>query len=308
MPEAERVVDNRVLFLALDKHYRDTVSTLESQVFLEAARAVSARLASSPPGVVLRALRWLVVRLGLSRWRVPTPNWEAQSTAGQLMEYTELLHALQREPASRRHEVADLPESQLLYAFVTSGLFGVPVDDEHLLPQGRDALYDALERTKEWTVPTLVSAAQEAARISGDYSLVGIAALIGDAACIAGARESTEKYGAIFVKSFERPVYVWRVDPEVAAAAKRFVSALNRFSNDQFPPPEAENAGRYWKLAEDHSLAGRCVRIADDPRRSDCHYHWAVVCDSGSDTVREFWSDSIWDTERFSQEAPSTTT
>ncbi|MEE8360603.1 MAG: hypothetical protein V3R71_00535, partial [Gemmatimonadales bacterium] len=196
----------------------------------------------------------------------------------------------------------------------SSPIFGPAVRGEYLLPKGNDPLSAALaEDGMEWSVPPLVAAASRIAVEIDDYSLVGLAALAEDPVVLAALRESVVIYARnIFTKEFQ-PVqqptykYVWRVDPELAAAAQRFVAAFNTLFGNELPSANAKYAQVFWEAFKESDVVGRCVRLGqtrEDPPR---YYHWAVIQGPEDQLgVREFWDTEIWTTERYqSGEGPT---
>ena len=144
-----------------------------------------------------------------------------------LSTYFRLMRALQGVPLERAPEVEKLPQFLRLLDVTSSPIFGRPVR-KHLLPTGRDPLSAALKLTAleetTWTVPSLIPLAARIAEETDDFSLVGLAARAKDPVVLAALRESVVLYAEIitgeFQSAFRRPTYVWRVDPELAAAAQ----------------------------------------------------------------------------------------
>ena len=97
-----------------------------------------------------------------------------------------------------------------------------------------------------------------------------------------------------------RPRYVWRVDPELSAAAQRFVNTFNALFGEALPPPTEEYAEIFADAASMSSIVGRCVRLGESLEIPPRYYHWAVTRGlEGQLIVDEFWSSEIWTTERY---------
>jgi len=137
-----------------------------------------------------------------------------------------------------------------------------------------------------------------------DYSLVGLAARASDPVALAALRESVVLYADFMVMGFlvdpPRPKYVWRVDPELAEAARRFVDAFNTLFGSELPSANAKYTQAFWEAYKESEVVGRCVRLGQTPGAQPRYYHWAVI--QGPDDqlgVREFWDTEIWTTERY---------
>jgi len=141
--------------------------------------------------------------------------------------------------------------------------------------------------------------------IIGNLLLVfGLAAFAGDRLVLAALRESVALYSRLVSFGLQKgarpiPVFVWRVNEELARRGARFVAAFNELFDDDLPEPVAENADLFFEAANEEKIVGRCICIArtEDPER---FYHWAIRY--GTDrrpTVEEFWDSEMWTTDRY---------
>jgi hypothetical protein len=186
-------------------------------------------------------------------------------------------------------------------------MFGEAVFDGKLFPVGRDPLSRALLSTAEWSVATLTELAHRFVSESEDYSLAGLACLTRDPVVITALRESVVLYAeAVTMGVGALPVYVWRVSPEVAKRAERFVGTFNALFREELPAPTAENADVFGAAGRKRAdLGGRCVRIGQSPAVPPKYYHWAIY--TGADnqlSVHEFWHDELWTTQRYRAALP----
>jgi len=276
-------IDDRFLLLALDRLYREAMQPFERTALLPAARKVADALDVGPS-------------------KEPVEGYYATDPA--LSEYFRLMRALQDVSQSRDLAVARLREFRLLWDVSNSPIYGRPERGGQLLPKGIDALGQALlEARPEWTVARLLPAARRAAVETDDYSLVGLAARVGDAVVLTALRESVVLYAHLMLLGVpSQPTFEWRVDPELAAMANRFVQAFNAFVPNALPAVVPENAGLFYDPDRPFAdVAGRCVRIGVDPDSSPArHYHWAIwQTSNGELNVQEFWSTEIWTTRRY---------
>jgi hypothetical protein len=287
-PMLKRIVDDRVFLLGLDHLYRERMKRHESAELLTCARAVAATLLVSPADVPIEGYYW---------------------ETKQLTEYFCLVRGLRAVDAGQVARVAHMPEFKRLLSVVSAPLYGRPVEDHRLLPAGHDPLGQALIDTStetdvsRWTLDNLVEQARRVAIAWDDFSLVGLAAFAGDRVVLAALRESVALYNRRIVLGMERardtPVFVWRVNEELARRGARFVATFNELFGDDLPEPVAENAGLYFEAADEEHITGRCISIArtENPER---FYHWAIRDgEDKSPTVEEFWDSEIWTTERY---------
>jgi hypothetical protein len=286
-PTVERVVDDRLFLVGLDELYRTGVKLYERTELLAGAQAVASALEVRPDDA-------------------PVEGYYAEDD--KLKDYFRLMRALQRVDATARPRVANLRDFQRLLEVVSSPLFGEAVFDGKLFPMGRDPLSRALHSTKEWTGANLTELAYRFVSESDDYSLVGLACLTRDAVVITALRESVVLYAeAVTMGVGALPVYIWRVSPEVAKRAERFVATFNALFNEQLPAPTAENADVFGAAGLKRSdLTGRCVRIGKTDDVPTKHYHWAIF--AGADlqlAVHEFWHDEVWTTQRYRTALPT---
>lgn len=277
----KRIVDNRVFLLGLDKLYRDAMKGHEAGELLPCARRIAQSLDVTPASV-------------------PVEGYYTESP--ELAEFFCLVRALQEVPESLKPRVASLPEFGRLLEIVSSPIFGPPYEEGKLLPKANDPLSQALAETKpNWTMASLVEHASMIARESGDYSLVGLAALSKDAVVLTATRESTVLYARMIVGSAQqKPTYAWKVDKDLSDTAVRFIDAFNRLFDDHLPAPKKRHAEDYWHAFNDNEILGRCVRIgSDDSKIPVVHYYWAVYQEEDL-TAHEFWHPKIWTTEKYS--------
>ncbi len=285
MVRVRTVVDNRVFLLGLDELYRVRMKSHERRELLECARLIAGKLDVRPTNV-------------------PVEGYYAEEP--ELTEYFRLLRALQEQPNSRVAEVEHERAYERLYEVTSAPLFGRPRNEEKFLPVGRDALSEALFRTRPvWTIPTLTAAAHEAARGMDDFSLVGLAAIGQDPVVLAALRETVVLYAELMYAGCalgEPPDMEWRVDDELARQAARFITAFNALFPDgsPLPSPSAKNAEMYWSACDPKSIMGRCVRLGYDD--GPTYYHWAIKWAEGALIVDDFWAPEIWTTARYRQE------
>ena len=290
MPPAPEVhvVDNRVFLLGLDELYRRAMKRVETLELLPCAREVALTLHVAPA-------------------TGPVEGYYAEDQ--RLTEYFQLMRALQDQPNGRAAEVEKLRAYERLYDVTSSPLFGRPREEDMLLPSGQDALTEALEKTprSELSIPGVTARAEQVARTRDDYSLVGLAARTQDAVVLTALRESVVLYARVAAylgigQEMPRQVYEWRVDPELAKQANRFIQAFNKLCPTDRPLPEAaaQNAAHFWGACDVMRIVGRCVRIGyDDTVSPVSYYHWALKRPGDQLEVEEFWAPEIWTTERY---------
>jgi hypothetical protein len=285
MRTERRVVDNRVFLLGLDNLYRQAIKWHERLDLFRCAKRV-------------------LTALGLAPADVPVEGYYADDP--QLTGYFRMMRALQDVDERRTSEVERLPEYQRLREVMSAPLYGHPVETGKLLPKGRDPLSQALVDTQpDWSLEGLTAAAYAVVRGTDDISLVGLAARIQDPVVLAGLRESVVLYADDVIGCAgmeDRPKYVWMVDKDLAAQARRFIRKLHELFGDKLPPPEPAQAELYWLAYDDADVYGRCVRLgSNDAIEPVLHYHWGIY---GPDklAVQEFWHAEIWTTERYRNE------
>lgn len=276
-------VDDRFLLFALDRLYRKAMQAFERTTLLVAARKVAGVLDIGPLDVPLEGY---------------------YGTDTKLAEYFRLMRALQSVSQSRENAVARLPEFRQLWDVSNSPIYGRPDRSGKLLPQATDGLGQALEDVSpEWTVARLLPAARKAAVQADDYSLVGLAARVEDAVVLTALRESVVLYGRVVKLGLPPPpTFDWKVDPELAAHANRFVQAFNALVPDALPAVIPENAELFYEPDKPFAdVVGRCVRLGVDPFSSPTrHYHWAICQARHAELrVQEFWADEVWTTQRY---------
>lgn len=279
-----RTVGNRELILGLDDFYRDAMKAHEVERLLPLAREVAGALGADPLDV-------------------PIEGYYTESPELEL--YFRIMRGLQGKPASSRSRVDALPAFAELLRVVQSPVFGVAPSNESLLPSRSDALYFALRKVPmdHWDVLRLTEVARDEAIARDDISLVGLACRACDPVCIAALRESTVLYAGVLLGAARlqpRIVYAWKVDPQLEAAANRFVDAFAEIVPDRIPPAHSENVELYYHAAMRNDIAGRCVRIGlNDAVTPVQHYHWAVKPAGAAYEVEAFWDDSLWTTARY---------
>ena len=279
LPMIQHVVDNRVFLLGLDQLYREAMKGHERGELLACARRTAQALDVGPADV-------------------PVEGYYADEPA--LTEYFRLVRSLQLVPLSRSAEVDSFAEFRRLLDVTSSPLFGIP-QRRHLLPVGRDPLSAALRELTQWTVPALAACAARIACEQDDFSLVGLGARAKDPVVLAALRESVVLYAEeMTLGTPPAPEYVWAVEPELAAAAKRFVDEFNRVMGYGLPQPVPQRAWVFWTAYEKTDVVGRCVHLGHTDEPSPRHYHWAIVRDAqGRLGVREFWSNRVHTTEEY---------
>jgi len=278
-PMKQCVVDNRVLLLGLDALYREAMKQHEREELLPCARTVAAVLRTRPADG-------------------PVAGYYGEDDS--LTEYFQLLRALQEIDGGRIPEVAHLPAFQRLKEILEAPLFGRGVHEGKLLPVGRDPLTQALIDTRpRWSVPGLTAQASVAARATGDFSLVGLAARAQEAVVLTALRESVVLYAerAVFSKQPARE-FIWAVDQELASAAQQFIDAFNTLLSEQLPAATPAQAEHYWEAHDKRAIVGRCACLGDD--LTGRHYHWAICRSPGGQAVvQDFWSHDVWTTTAF---------
>lgn len=282
----ERKVGNRELLLGLDYAYREAMKVFEAETLLPAAETVAGRL-------------------GIQPCDGPVEGYYGESP--ELTHYFQLVRALQDVRDTERHRVNDLVEFQRLHEVTQSPLFGIPGDASYLLPPSRDALYFALRSLspEAWTRRALTEMAAIEAEARHDCSLVGLACRSRDSVCIAALRESVVLYVEPLCLMARAVKYndLWEVEPSLAAAANRFIAEVNALLCISIPEAHKSNVEYYYHTSQNNKISGRCVRIGlDDRNRPVRHYHWAVNGDVGTYFVEDFWSDSLWTTDKYRQE------
>jgi hypothetical protein len=285
-PTVERVVDDRLFLLGLDELYRTGIKLHERTELLEGARTLAQALEITPAGV-------------------PVEGYYSEDE--QLREYFRLMRALQQVDASARPRVASMRDFQRLLQVTSSPLFGEAIFDGKLFPAGRDPLSRALLETTEWSIGTLTMLAHRFVNESDDYSLVGLACLTRDAVVLTALRESVVLHAAAVTMGVgSLPLYVWRVSPEVAKRAERFVTTFNALFREELPAPTAEHADYYGAAGLKANISGRCVRIGQMPGAPAKFYHWAIYPDAEKQlNAQEFWHNEVWTTERYRAALPN---
>ena len=284
MPSRTHIVDNRVFLLGLDELYRTAMKRHESNELLLCARAVAGKL-------------------GLTAMNVPVEGYYTESP--RLTEYFKLMRTLHSANASGRPLVSDMKEYRRLSEVTSAPLFGRVEETGRLLPRCCDPLCKALKNSiPHWRLDDLVSRANGIAIEQDDMSLVGLAARIKDPVVMAATRGSVVLYPILVMLGIKIPQqarYTWKVDPDLAQTARRFVDLFNSLFDENLPLPEPSNAEEYWKAFEKADIVGRCVRLGIDDRDvSIKHYHWAVIKGpDGELTVHEFWDNRLWTTSEF---------
>ena len=310
-------VDNRVLLLGLDAHYREAMKLFEATSLLGCARAVAGALGRKPEPVAVEGY---------------------YSHTPELTEYFLLMRALQDVRAEESEPARSLPELARLLEVTGARIFGKPQfvigGEEMMLPRGRDPLSQALLALQpdDWDVRRLLDAAFEAAIERDAISLVALAVRARDEVVTTALRESVilyaekvEHIGDMDDDAIEYR-YEWRVDPALAEAANRFIRAFNalvadanarvdseqRFSGafrhtafQPIPPATAQHAAHFHRECADNEILGRCANLGSrrDTRRL---YHWAITSRGGEFQVVDFWDADLWSTDRYRREHAAT--
>jgi hypothetical protein len=276
-----KVVTDRILVLGLDKLYREHMILQESVVLLPAARRVASTLGIGPV----------------------TDVAEGYYDTNELREYFGLMRALQQVESCDALRVEEMPEYRLLNEVCSSKLYGFQPVSKGIFHVGRDSLSEALDRAAGfcWEVEGLVQAAAAVAVSEDDYSLVGLAARIMDAACITATRESTVLYAELMRFGIELGEYDWMVTPEMQELAGKFVVEFRRLFHIELPAVKPENAQRYYSAYQDNPIWGRCVRVGYNPYTTPpMNYYWGIEnTEEGNDHVSDFWSSELWTTDRY---------
>ena len=135
--------------------------------------------------------------------------------------------------------------------------------------------------------------------------LIGAGAVVlalAAALVLTALRESVVLYAEVvdLAGGMRRPTFVWRVDPDLCKAARRFVDAFNGLFGRELPPPEAKYAHAFAGGFNESGINGRCVRLGQTDSHESLNYHWAIVKrPAGQLEVTEFWAPEIWTTEQY---------
>jgi hypothetical protein len=294
MQYENRTVTDRVLLLGLDSLYRARMKQHESGELLACAHEVADALALPPSGQ-------------------PVEGYYTESR--QLASYFRLMRTLQTVDRQLAFKVADLAAYRRLVEVTSSPIFGIPVEDDRLIPRSRNSLTAALEETdvSRWAVPSLMATAAERAVSSDDCSLVALAALSHDAAVVTALGETVVLYTDTVLGAAPfppTPRYIWAVSEELARRAEVFIDRFNTLFNDDLPMPHPRNAALFWAASNEATIAGRCVRLGlDDSTEPIRHYHWAVGGGWTGGVVRyevhDFWDTTLWTTETYRSDPES---
>ena len=310
-----RTVDNRVLLLGLDAHYRAAMKLFEATTLLGCARAVSAALRRSPA-------------------QIPVEGYYGE--APELTEYFLLMRDLQKVEAEEAAPAQALPELARLLEVTGSRIFGKPqfvieeTGTELMLPRGRDPLSEAMRalHPDDWSVRALMDTAFDPATRRDAISLVALAVRSRDAVVAAALRESVILYAEKFefIGAMDEDIeyrYEWRVDPALAEAANRFISAFNALvaaanatadrrlrltgpfdslAYEPIPPATPGNAWHFHSQCEDNEILGRCANLGSRRDPAPLHYHWAITWSEDALRVEDFWDGALWTTERYRRE------
>src|SRR2546430_13768658 len=250
-------VDDRAFLLGLDRLYREAMQQHEGFELLGCARELAATLRITPR---------------------PVPIEGYYATNPQLTEYFLLLRALQQVGESRVPEVRGLLSYQRLCQVLSSPIFGRAEHEDTLLPIGNDPLSRALRATApSWTIPTLTAAAHAVAVKTGDYSLVGLAALAWDPVALVALRESVVLYEGVMLGSTEPLRIGWAVSPELAERGARFIAAFRALFGTALPAPVGDNADVYFGSYIKADPVGRRARLGCPAQTEPGpHYQWVI--------------------------------
>jgi hypothetical protein len=281
-----KIVDNRVLILALDYLYRENMKKYETDKLLDKSRQ-------------------LIKMLSLSIVDVPIEGYYHESE--ELKEYFLNVRTLQQCPLERKNEVEHVDAFQLLSKVTASEIYGKGKSNG-FLPQRLDPLFYALQNipVNRWSVESITSEAQSISMDNDDISLVGIAASINDSVVLAALRESVALYGAVAAGCAMIPpkiVYKWDVDSELQCKVNRFIKIFNELSSGNIKEANPENVEYFYEAFEGNEIVGRCIYIGyDDTKKPVEKYHWAIKYEGGKVIVDDFWSEELWTTERYQDE------
>jgi len=281
-PTVEHVVDDRTFLFGLEELYRTGMKEHERTELLAAARELARKLGVAPSDA-------------------PVEGYYAENA--DLAEYFRLMRGLQNVTSEAKATVASMHDYQRLLEVLSSPIFGEAVFEGKLLPRGRDSMSRAMKATKDWNVNTLTVVAHRFASESDDYSLAGLACLTKDPVVIAALRESVVLYAEPMTLGVgPLPVYLWRVSPEIAKRAQRFVTTFNALFKEEMPAPTAENADYFGAAALKRSrMGGRCARLGQNDMVPPKFYHWAIYsAPTGQLAVHDFWHKDLWTTARYS--------
>jgi hypothetical protein len=98
--------------------------------------------------------------------------------------------------------------------------------------------------------------------------------------------------------ALEPPRFAWAVSDDVADVARRFIFSLAETTGIILPQPTPEASQLYGQAALNAELVGRCILIGERIGNPRPYYHWYIDWRNGEIVVKDFWSDSIWPTER----------
>jgi hypothetical protein len=277
----ECVIDDRIFLLGLDDLYRDAMKKHERGELLDCAKGVANALNLMPGDA-------------------PVEGYYSEEP--ELTDYFRLVRTLQSTPLEQESRVKALPQFRRLLEVTSSPIFGQPIR-ARLLPVGRDPLSAALNEAsspEEWTLASLTKAAARIASATDDYSLVGLASRAEDSVVLTALRESVVLYAETVLMGVAppvSPVFVWKVDEGLCAAAHRFVDTFNALFGRELPPPLPRYA---FAFASGGNVAGRCARIGQTNDQPPRYYHWAVAKGvEGQMTTEEFWAPEIWTTKKY---------
>lgn len=283
------VVDNRVLVLGIDEIYRKYMKEFESAFLLPQVEVIAAKLE-------------------VSEANVPIEGYYGELET--LTRYFKLMRALQGVSESSEPLVRDLPEFEKIWEVTNSPIFGKPVRNGMLLPQGRDPLSQALKDTKEsgWEAQKIISEAYKVVMDSNDFSLVGLAIRLKDSIAITALRESVILYAEKFEMGFyqgPKIEYIWKVDDEFAEIASRFIEEFNgllpkdSYIRNGIPKAERQNAGQFYSSFVKNETLGRCANLGHDRSSPKQYYHWAITQQDNELVLDEFWDTELWTTENY---------
>ena len=291
-PNHDVIIDDRVFLIGLDCLYRDQMKWFEADKLLPCAEKMAQVLAVQPADI-------------------PIEGYYTESH--KLRQYFQTMRALQEVNVDKQTAVNGLFEFEFIMKILTSGLYGEPVHNDKLLPGGRDPLSRALKQRAgmTWNIPTLMKTAYEYAADHDDFSLVSLAVRTRDPVVVTALRESVVLYaemGYFGIKEEPQFRYIWRVSPEIAETASRFIQTFNQLTSGELPLANARNAEIFLKAFTENQILGRCVRLGDSGGGQPPYYHWAIYTTNWHNPqalqVEDFWNEKIVTTETYRAHDP----
>ena len=275
----EIIVDNRLFIIGLTELFRSEMKVYEAGTLLPIAQAVCQALAVEPA-------------------QVPVEGYYYESE--ELTHFFKLVRALQRTPMPSAVPKPVLDGIHALRKALHSPAMGRVAESSNVLHLNSSPFTQALETTDQWVMQAIADASQKFVR-DDDAGLVAVACASGDPVAICATRETMALTEMVCMASPEEPEvphFIWQVTAAVEDVAKRFVSALQEATAIMLPPPAPEAAETYAMAARDAYLDGRCILVGQQPPSIGPLYHWYIDAWAGAPKVIDFWSNSMWTTEK----------